>query len=426
MRTLKVYIEIRGEQHPVGRISDDGTGNTIFTYSDEYLADPEGAAISVSLPLQREAFASSRTKCFFEGLLPEGFTRRSVAQWMHVDAEDYLSILAGLGSECLGAVRIADEDEADAGPGYAKLSDEEVLALAREGATTSAQIVTKSHLSLTGASGKVGLYYDESGGSWYMPRGMAASTHIVKQSHIRLDSIVVNEQLALMTAARLGLDVPRSFILNMGNGADEDVLFATRRYDRQITETSRLVDGLPCPSRLHQEDFAQALGIPAANKYEQRPRGYMRAMFDLLRRRSADPIHDQLKLWDTIVFDFLVGNTDSHLKNVSLLYSADLLSVRLAPVYDIVSTAVYESSTRDMAFFIGGTCSLDELGRKSFGDAAREVGLGRRMALGRFDDLCGRFEKALEESSKELSALGFVQSEKLRKRILRNGGIRRV
>lgn len=53
-------------------------------------------------------------------------------------------------------------------------------------------------MSQTGASGKVGLYYDEE--KWYLPIGEAPSTHIVKQSHVRLKRIVANEQLCLLTA----------------------------------------------------------------------------------------------------------------------------------------------------------------------------------------------------------------------------------
>ena len=40
--------------------------------------------------------------------------------------------------------------------------------------------------------------------------------------------------------------------------------------------------------------------------------------------------------------------------NLSLLYSQDLKGVRLAPAYDVVSTAIYESSTKEMALSIGG------------------------------------------------------------------------
>ena len=93
------------------------------------------------------------------------------------------------------------------------MSAEEVKRLAQEGATESAELVTKAHLSLTGASGKVGLYYDNEKDEWYLPYGDAPSTHIVKQSHVRLKNIVANEQLCLLTAKKLGIEVPESFIV---------------------------------------------------------------------------------------------------------------------------------------------------------------------------------------------------------------------
>jgi hypothetical protein len=192
--------------------------------------------------------------------LPEGFTRRCVAEWMHVEEKDYLSILAGLGQECLGAIKVIDESTLEIQPEYRKLTNDQVRKLAKEGATESAELVTKSHLSLTGASGKVGLYYD--GKHWFLPIGETPSTHIVKQSHIRLKKIVCNEQLCLLTAKKLG--------------------------------------------------------ISSAEKYEKNHSGYMPKIFDILRNYSADPIADQIKLWDIFIFNYLVGNTDNHIKNISL------------------------------------------------------------------------------------------------------------
>lgn len=297
-------------------------------------------------------------------------------------------------------------------------------ALAAEGATKSAELVTKSHLSLTGASGKVGLYYDAKTGAWYLPHGTAPSTHIVKQSHVRLEAIVTNEKLSLMTAARCGLDTPESFIINTGKGEEHEVLFATQRYDRLFEQDGRIIDGMPKPYRLHQEDFAQAMGIPATAKYEKEPRGYLKGMFEILRRYSADPIADQLKLWDIIVFDYLIGNTDAHIKNFSLLYGKDLKQIRLAPAYDIVSTVIYEQSTRDMAFSIGGALSLDDLTRDSFREAAREVGLGERMAMRRFDAMASRFRAALHGAAEDLQADGYPKAAEIEERILQTAGIK--
>lgn len=42
-------------------------------------------------------FDAQTARIFFEGLLPEGFTRRCIAEWMHAEENDYLAILAGFG-----------------------------------------------------------------------------------------------------------------------------------------------------------------------------------------------------------------------------------------------------------------------------------------------------------------------------------------
>lgn len=153
-----------------------------------------------------------------------------------------------------------------------------------------------------------------------------------------------------LTLANWNFTLQLSFIVNTGGGAEHEVLFATARYDRFFPAAPKRISGLPSPQRLHQEDFAQALGIPASMKYEKEPRGYLREMFALLRRASGDPITDQLRLWDLLVFNWLLGNTDAHVKNFSLLYSADLRRVRLAPAYDLVSTAAYRQSTRELVY----------------------------------------------------------------------------
>ena len=115
-----------------------------------------------------------------------------------------------------------------------------IAGICQRRASKSAQFLAKAHLSLTGASGKTGLYYDNKDG-WYMPFGTAPSTHIVKQSHVRLSGIVANEQLCLRTAKILGIDVPESFIISVGTG--EHILFATKRFDRLMQEDSRVIDG---------------------------------------------------------------------------------------------------------------------------------------------------------------------------------------
>ena len=136
-------------------------------------------------------------------------------------------------------------------------------------------------------------------------------------------------------------------------------------------------------------------------------------MFYLLRRVSGDPIGDQEKLWDMIVFNYLSGNTDGHIKNFSLLYGMDLKHIRLAPAYDLVSTAVYPESTRAMAFSIGGDVLLDDITPDSFRRAASEAGIHPAIAMDRFYDLADRFEPALQQACEELRREGYDPSDYL-------------
>ena len=403
-----------------GYITGSSFQDAVFSYDESYIASPLARAISLSLPLSKKDFDADATKTFFDGLLPEGFTRQCVADSIHASSDDYISILRELGSECLGAVQIIDEEKSSIKTGYTPLSIEEIKKLAKEGAGKSAEIVVKSHLSLTGASGKVGLYYDETSGKWYRPQGLAPSTHIVKQSHVRYKNIVLNERLCLLAAQKSGIEIPESFILQTEDGKfnDEDILFATRRFDRISDNDSKIIDGLKIPYRLHQEDFAQALGIKSADKYEKAGESYLKRMFDLLQKHSSNPIEDSLKLWRRAVYNFIIGNTDNHIKNSSLIYSKDLSSIHLAPLYDVVCTKLYESSTDEMSVSINGKQNINQITREDLEHEAKKCGLGSKIAMKIYDELNASIQKALLDSAEELSKTGFTEAQSMAENIL--------
>ncbi len=308
-----------------------------------------------------------------------------------------------------------DPDEAY----YEKIDRKKIEALASEGATASADIVARTHLSLAGASGKVGLYYDRENDEWYLPHGLAPSTHIVKQSHVRLDSIVLNEQLSLMTASKCGIDTPDSQIIEPAGHGDEEVLLAVERYDRVFSKSPKSASGLPIPHRLHQEDFAQALGIRAEDKYETDGRsGYAKAMFDLIGRNCVSPIEDQMKLVDRMIFNYCLGNTDSHIKNHSVVYNEKARAPRLASAYDMICTTMYDSSTRELSISIGRAGNIDEVSKDSFAELAGDIGIREKIVLDRYDRILDMFEGAVRSSATELRDRGFIKASSVADRIL--------
>ena len=430
MEKLFVYTEFSGDFIKIGELERTDETNAAFRYDREFLAKEESFPISVNLPLTEGSFDEHATRVFFEGLLPEGFTRRAVAGNIHVAADDYFAILKALGSECLGALCIMDPETGFPDASYEKLKDEELIKLASEGAGKAASTMIKTHVSLTGASGKVGLYLDNKENSWYLPTGTAPSTHIVKQSHVRLNNIVINEFLSLLTAKKLGINIPDSFVINIAQGKiaqgkDSEVLFATKRYDRKTDGISgdgssqKHLDGHKVPFRLHQEDFAQAMGISFQEKYEKPSGDYLARSFRLIQDYTEDPIQEMYKLWDYMIFDYLIGNTDNHIKNLSLLYSEDYRKIQLSPLYDVISTIIYESSTQEMSVSIDGKYDIFEINRDSFANAASGSNLGRRIAMEHFDRLANGFVNALGESAYEMKEMGFSNALAIKELILR-------
>ena len=150
----------------------------------------------------------------------------------------------------------------------------------------------------------------------------------------------------------------------------------------------------------------------------------MKMLFDLIRSYSADPMTDSIKLWDICVFNYLIGNTDNHIKNLSLLYGEDLKTIRLAPAYDIVSTMVYKSSMEDMALSVDGKYNINEISRESFKNAAIQVGIGTKIAMRRFDDMINGFTNALNQAKEELDKNGINQIDQIAVQIMGKGGIK--
>jgi serine/threonine-protein kinase HipA len=110
-----------------------------------------------------------------------------------------------------------------------------------------------------------------------------------------------------------------------------------------------------------------------------------------------------------IVFHYLVGNTDGHIKNFSLVYDRKLKAVRLAPAYDIVSTIVYDTHSHDMSFSIGGETDWYRIDRSCFERAAAEAGLNRKIFMQRFDSMNENFEGALRATAQEMADEGHTE-----------------
>ena len=161
----------------------------------------------------------------------------------------------------------------------------------------------------------------------------------------------------------------------------------TERYDRVITESGTI-------RRIHQEDFCQALGYPSYIKYESEKGPSLQDCIAMVRRTSSVPAADALVLLRWNIGNLLLGNSDGHAKNLSILYTEG--GPKLAPLYDIVCTRIYPGISRNMAIAIGGSFDPGQIGLKEWNNLAKTLGMNPRLVLRTLQELIVSIEDRLE------------------------------
>jgi serine/threonine-protein kinase HipA len=162
-------------------------------------------------------------------------------------------------------------------------------------------------------------------------------------------------------------------------------VYMIERYDRHRLSTGQMV-------RLHQEDFCQALGVVPALKYETEGGPGLRDIFTLVRDWSTEPLPDTDALLRWTLFNFLIGDADAHGKNLSFLYHHG--AVRLAPFYDLLSTAAYEGQVNNkFAMRMGNQKDPRYLAIPDLEGFAEQAGIGRRAVFTELKRLTDQVEK---------------------------------
>ena len=148
--------------------------------------------------------------------------------------------------------------------------------------------------------------------------------YILKPPSSEYPYLPENEDLTMSLARLAGIDVAPHGLLPLASG---ELAYVTRRMDRTIARGRKIV-----PLVRHMEDFCQITEHLTEHKY----RGSMEQVARTIRTYSSYAGNDLARLLDLLVFVFLTGNADMHLKNFSLLYDGESRS--LAPAYDLLST----------------------------------------------------------------------------------------
>ena len=369
-RRLDVYLE--GDR--VGELERQGPTRYRLRFADAVVERREGALLlSASLPVRGTPYPSGATKPFFEGLLPEGAIRSTIARTLGLSEDNGFGLLAELGADCAGAVVILPAGAPAPTPETGSIEWLDDAELAQRIADLPhnplgvADSPGRVRLSLAGVQPKLVVTRSPSGRIG-QPMGGAPSTHLIKPAQEQYLDLVANEAFCLRVARSAGLRAASAEVIQIG---DLECLLV-ERWDRTIDGEGRI-------ARLHQEDFCQALGLLPAAKYEVEGGPSIAGMVELLREIGAPTLaRDLNELVRAAALNFLLGNLDAHGKNYALLYEPIGVG-RLAPLYDVVSTSVYPDLSQSLAMTIGGIDNPDEADARAWRRLAAVSGLGSQV-----------------------------------------------
>jgi serine/threonine-protein kinase HipA len=98
---------------------------------------------------------------------------------------------------------------------------------------------------------------------------------------------------------------------------------------------------------------------------------------------------------------YLIANYDAHSKNYSLLLDGPG-SIRLAPLYDLISTAVFHGTDRKLAMRYGSENRSEYLRRRHLDRLAQDLGVKSALVRRRGEMMIGRVEAAVEDARRSL------------------------
>jgi serine/threonine-protein kinase HipA len=144
--------------------------------------------------------------------------------------------------------------------------------------------------------------------------------YILKPQHHIFRHLPENEDVTMRLAQSVGIEVP---VHGLVYSRDESLTYFIRRFDR----TGR-------SAKLAVEDFAQLAGSSRDTKYDFS----MERLVPLIDQYCTFPAVERVELFRRVLFCFLTGNEDMHLKNFSIIVEDEI--VKFAPAYDFLNTTI--------------------------------------------------------------------------------------
>ena len=384
---LPRYLDVFLQGQHMGWLCEAGRV-TRFIATDEYIANARRPTLSMSMTVPGEDALTRKTLAnyfdqavyrergelppFFAGLLPEGALRQRLAATRKDprDMDDF-GVLAAAGEDLPGAVQVRPADlgklTATARAfGVTGGSDNLAIGVPEQAAEGAA--------SLSGVQDKLGLSSAQNGQRYCMPVKGTLSDLIAKLPVKGDDSQVFNEYACMQLAAHAGVTIAQCRTVPMREMVGRDALVAAVGPETHFLAVDRF--DRSHGSAVHMEDACQLLRLMPNQKYAGRE--YFIRLVQVLNRFSTRGIEDVRQFFIRQVVNTLLGNSDAHLKNYSVLYHNAVMP-ELSPAYDIVCVAALPGFEG-----FGTNVAIDKYQRNESVDdyiaVAKRAGISERIA----------------------------------------------
>jgi serine/threonine-protein kinase HipA len=348
MASLTVWMN--GEH--VGEWTTLRTGTPVFRYQASWVQSPRARALSLSLPITADReLRGEAVDHYFDNLLPDSSEiRRRIRTRFQTRSADAFDLLSAIGRDCVGAVQLLPTDQTP--DGWNRIAAEPLTEAGVEATLRDITVATplgaeeqnEFRISLAGAQEKTALL--RMAGKWFRPTGATPTTHILKlplgvvgNFQGDFSDSVENEWLCGQLLRELGLPVAESELARFG---EQRVLVVTRFDRRWSGTTAKEVQRRsfkPTPrtwiTRLPQEDFCQASGLPPTRRYESEGGPSIQSSLGILAG-STNPDQDEITFLLAQLSFWLLAATDGHGKNFSIFHHREG-SYGLTPLYDVLS-----------------------------------------------------------------------------------------
>jgi serine/threonine-protein kinase HipA len=402
MSELEVVIE--GDL--IGRVRMNKAGRLSFDYESGWRGSTSGYSLSVSMRLADITYSHSAVWPYLWNLLPENPNiLQRWGQQFHVSSSNPFKLLKFVGADVPGAAQFLPPAayaavQAQHAPSIDWINLDELaqrLAQLQSDAAAVRRPGDRGKMSLPGAQAKTAFCWDEQRNRWGVPSGRAPTTHIIKPAVPGFDGLVENEHLCQDVARRLGLFAARTSVLTL----NETTYIVIERFDRLPP-----LRGSAFMRRVHQEDMCQALGLLPGAKYQQDGGPGVPDIVALIRRVGSDPDTDVYRFIDANAFNWLIGGTDAHAKNYSLLIGAGD-EIRLSPLYDLSSQLPYpELIDQRVAMKIGDTYDIPLIGFGEWQALASACAVELELLMNRLRQLADALPDAVSAARNQALADG--------------------